>query len=310
MANALTALKSARSYLRDHNAVTWSDPILMPFLQEAFGELIQELELNDIGVIRRTSAIIKVPALTFNLPFQPADIVEPVDMMESKLGASLDSFIDMQGPLNYLPADDPYPDRLRYWSFNAEIISFVGCRQDRQVRLRYDAALPPPNKLTDSLGFIFAERYIGPRTAALALASVERDPTFVDNIAQNALYKIIQTNVVGDQRPVRRRAYRSRKFNFPLVGESLPQISPITPITDSGDIENMAFLPPTNNIDGVTTNFNFLQLPKFMVYNGLILFENLGYTVSVSGLNYVVTLKDVDGNTITPAPKDSLREAV
>lgn len=308
MANALAALRLARSYLKDINAITYTDAHLMPLLQVAFGEMIQELELNDIGTVRRTSAAILVPALEVTLPFQPVDIVVPIDMMERRAGStSKDEFVDMQGPLNYLPADDPYIDRLRYWSFNAEIISFVGCRQNREVQLRYDAALSAPNKLTDPLGFIFAEQFIGPKIASLMLASNERDNTYTEAAAQKALYKLIQTNVVGDQRPVRRRPYRARKiFGWANVGVS----STPAPIPESEGIENMAFIAPQNPPDGIATNFNFLQLPKFLVYNGLILFETIGYSVVVSGLNYVVTIKDILGNTITPANTDVIREAV
>jgi len=308
MSTAKVAIKSARAYLRDLNGITWTDSILLPFLQEAHGELIQNLELNDIGVIKRTSAVILVPAFASMLPFQPDDIVEPINMMERRKGGNKDDFIDMH-QANFLPEDEPYFDRLRLWVWNAEFIQFVGCTSDREVILRYNGALRAPENLNSQLGFIFAERYLGPRVASLALASIEKDNSFLENIAQTALYKLIQTNVVGDQRPVRRRAYRSRKY-FRGFGFGLTVSGPNPTPASNGSIEDMAFTAPSNNPDGVTTNFNFGSLPKFIVYNGLIQFENIGYTVGISGSNYVVTLKDIAGNTITPEVGDVIREAV
>src|SRR5215831_17068819 len=106
MANASAALKSARAYLRDINAVTWTDAILFPFLQEAHGELIQELELNDIGDIHRTSAIILVPAGNLSLPMQPVEMIDPISLMERRPHGNLDDFIDMHR-VTWTPQDDP-----------------------------------------------------------------------------------------------------------------------------------------------------------------------------------------------------------
>ncbi len=197
MSQVSVAIKSARAFLRDINGITWTDSILMPFIQQAHGEMIQELELNSVGVIKRMSAILLVRAGETSLINQPTDIIDPVSMMERQVGGSKDDFFDMQR-VEYIPEDDPR-EVLNYWAWIGEQILFVGCVNDREVVLHYDGIVNTPERITDPLGFIFAERYVGPRVAALCLDSIERDSSKIQAKADEALYKLIQTNVVGNQ---------------------------------------------------------------------------------------------------------------
>lgn len=309
MSTALVAIKSARAFLRDINGITWTDSILFPFLQQAHGEMVQELELNSIGVVKKQSPVLLVQAGDFTLINQPSDIVEPISMMERRVGGNKDDFYDMYR-VNFIPEDEPVQD-LRYWAFNGEQIQFVGCINDREVILRYDGTVSVPERLTDPLGFIFAERYIGPRTAALALDSIEKDSTRLQVLADSALYKLIQTNVLDYQRPVRHRAYRSPKFfrRFGNLFVNAGAVNNTAGDSQTGDFEDVTFFAPSNAPNGSITDFNFSKLPKFVIYNGLMLFAGFGYTVSVVGPNFVVTLKDIAGGTITPQAGDILREA-
>jgi hypothetical protein len=311
MSTALVAIKSARAFLRDINGITWTDSILFPFLQQAHGEMVQELELNSIGVVKKQSPVLLVQAGDFTLINQPSDIVEPISMMERYVGGNKDDFYDMYR-VNFIPEDEPVQD-LRYWAFNGEQIQFVGCIEDREVILRYDGTVNTPERLTDPLGFIFAERYIGPRIAALALDSIEKDSTRVQVLADSALYKLIQTNVLDYQRPVRHRPYRSpkffRRFGNLFVNAGSSGVNGAGGSQPEGDFEDVTFFAPSNAPNGATTQFNFSKLPKFVIYNGLLLFSGFGYTVATIGADYVVTLKDINGATIIPQAGDIIREA-
>ena len=76
---AFVALQSARTYLNDINGVTWTDSVLMPILQEAHRELVQELDLNGVGVLKQQTSPILVPAGSLDLGNnQPYNILEPI----------------------------------------------------------------------------------------------------------------------------------------------------------------------------------------------------------------------------------------
>src|SRR6266568_4384407 len=298
MSLVLAAIKSARAFLRDLNGITWTDSVLMPFIQQAHGEMIQELELNSIGVVKRTSAILLVHAGDTSLINQPTDIIDPVSMLERRVDGSKDDFFDMQR-VEYIPEDDPR-EVLNFWAWIGEQILFTGCTQDREVILHYNGMVNTPERVTDQLGFIFAERYIGARCAALCLDSIDRDSSKIQATADAALYKLIQTNIVGNQFPVRRRAYRSPKF-FRRQGFVVNNVVvSAEQAAEEGDFEDVTFYAPSNSPNGSSTTFNFSKMPKFIIYNGLMLFSGFGYNVAVVGSNFVVTIKDVNGNVITP----------
>ena len=210
MALASVAIKSARTYLNDINGITWSDSILIPLLQEAHGELTLEIEKFFLPVVMYQTGVILVPAGSLTLgASQPSNITVPLSMSERSPGSDLEDFEPMQR-VNFIPTEDQ-DSELTWWSWNQETISFLGATQDVEVLLRYKGTIVTPQKLTDPLGFIFAERFLGPRVAGLALDSVGKDGNKFNTLADSNLYKIVQSNVTSDQRPTRRRAYRSSK---------------------------------------------------------------------------------------------------
>jgi len=116
-------------------------------------------------------------------------------------------------PVTFLPLQDPIQD-LVYWTWIAQQIQFIGATTNKEVKLYYNGYLTAPVTLNDNLGFIFAERFLGPRVASIALSSVnqEKRANYVNEIAQKNLYEVMQYNVTQDQRPSKRRKYRSAKL--------------------------------------------------------------------------------------------------
>jgi hypothetical protein len=161
------------------------------------------------------TAILSVPVgttLLNSVAGYPNNMVRPISMLERDPGTGMNNFIDMIETA-FVPIMDPIDD-LQFWTWMGERISFVGATSSREVLLRYEGTLIPPVTVNDPLGFLQAENYLGPKTAALALKTINKDGQAMDARAEAELYELIKTNVVADQRPTRRRGYRSRKESF------------------------------------------------------------------------------------------------
>jgi hypothetical protein len=210
MSQALVALKLARTYLHDNNAITWTDAELMPLLQVAHSEMVEELKLHQLGTLKAVSARITIPALALDMGVnQPTNIIDPISLVEGDPGADIANFQDMVRT-NFIPFEDQ-TNWLTYWSWIGEKIVFLGANTAREVILRYTGSIATPQYVTDQLGIIFAENFIAPRIVSLAFMNIGKPNQNIEDIAQTNLYKIIQHSVVDDQRPTRRRSYRSGK---------------------------------------------------------------------------------------------------
>lgn len=307
MAQASDALRSARVYLGDINGSTWSDAHLMPFLQEAHSEMVQELELNNTGNLKFQSAPIIVQAGATTLGNnQPTNLINPIEMMEGDPGTDPESYQDMI-KVNFLPYIDQ-DTWLTYWAWIGQVITFLGATATRSVMLRYEGfALPTPQIATDSLGVTFAERYLGPRTAALALSSIQRDNKYLLSLADAALYRIVQSLVNNDQTPVRRKGYRRPKSGWGTWG---PVSIPVGASGTGGSGGTVSWILPLNLADGVRTQFQFASRPNFCSYNGVNQFQGAGYTLSQISGTWTVTFLDILGVIIAPPIGTDIRAEI
>ena len=142
------------------------------------------------------------------LPNMPSNLIFPISMMEKQPTDDVEFYLPMT-QVNFVPQVDPV-EELVYWAWMGNQIMLVGATQNVNVILRYRGSLAVPNTLNDSLGFIFAENYLGARIAALAYMSVN-DSRWSDynSVAEAQLDLIVRMNVVGNQGVgVRRMAYR------------------------------------------------------------------------------------------------------
>lgn len=216
MALASEALDSARVYLNDTKKQIWTDTTLIPYLKEAYRDLLLVLWLNGMPVIKEKSATINVNANALDLGVnQPADLIEPISLKERTQGSS-ESWIPMV-EVGFEP-DISKDTILRYWDWREEKIVFVGATSNREVLLRYWKSLTLPVDATTPLGFIFAEIFLGPQTAGYAAGSVGNttlagELLYVQSqavgIAGGKLDMIVRANVKGSQNlPARRIPYR------------------------------------------------------------------------------------------------------
>jgi len=304
MAQAYVALRSARAYLNDTNGITWTDHVLMPLLQEAHGEMIQELQRYNISVILNQSTVIFVPAFSTNLGTnQPEGLVEPISIDERVPGQDQDAFMPM-ARVTFIPLEDQ-DDVLTYWAWLGQVITFLGATTNREILLRYKGTLATPRLATDPLGFIFAERFIGARIASIAKESVGQDGSNLQNLADLNLHKIMQSNIVNDQRPTRRRPYRAFKGLYGPEGSA--NISGVTS-GPGGTVVN--WIATSTPADGIRSAFTFSGIPKWVSWNGVNQFQGIGYTLAVSSGGYAITFIDGSGNILVPMAGDDIRMGV
>lgn len=212
MALLSVALTEARALLNDPAGTLWTDAFLLPFAQKAHREMQIKIACNGLPVLKKKTAVIDVLAGATDLGVdQPADLIEPIAMSERATGTT-DLFVPMIE--RDRKPDEIVGSTLRYWWWEEETIRFLGATTTRDIQLYYLKGLTVPAAGGASIGLLLGETYIGPRTAALAGASIGNN-TVLDTWTPDAdarIEDIVKYNVQGQQNlPVRRRAYRPRR---------------------------------------------------------------------------------------------------
>ena len=166
-----TALITARTYLNDDMGTVWTDMALIPKAQEAHRELQIKLWNSGSPAVREQSPPILVPAGSTDLGAnQPIDMLQPFKLQEFGVTQAFSDAIDMTEKL-FIP-NVVLVDKLIYWVWREEKISFVGSTQNRNVIVYYRKSVPIPVNAGSEIGILFGEIYIGARTAAMAHGSV------------------------------------------------------------------------------------------------------------------------------------------
>ncbi len=213
MSTVREAFTIARSLLGDDAGVQWTDATLMPKLIQAHGEMVSKLALNGVPSIREMSVAVTITALATTMgASQPSSLIKPIKMSEKTPGEDVSRYILMTKH-DFLPEVVP-STILRYWSYNEELIQFIGATADRDVKLYYEARLTSPAKITDTLVIPLSETYLGPRIVALCMSRSKQVGGNRDlfesasKMAEENLSMIVRTEVKGEQNlPVRRRPF-------------------------------------------------------------------------------------------------------
>lgn len=223
MATAQDVVNEASVLLGDKDQTRWDFDVLIPLIQKAHRELQVDLNLAGLPVLKKTSAVITIPALTLDLTapagggasLQPTDLIEPVDMKERQFGVPTDLFSNMI-QTTWEP-DATQSTTLRYWSWKEEKIIFLGATVAVDVKLHYIKGLAAPTSEGSDLGFINALLFLGPRTAALA-AAVAGNLSVAQALNADAEIqkaKVIRYNVKQMQAvPKRRIPYRRGRVSI------------------------------------------------------------------------------------------------
>lgn len=189
----------------------------LPHLNTAIDDLSEELELNNVAITNVSSAIIPITTLQTDIggttgPVLPADLIEIQRLWERQTGTT-NSFLPMD-KYEFLPNIGTKTSSLVFWSWQKQIINFVGANLPRDVKIDYIAAVLPLAVDENSIITKFNSRgYLSYRTAALCARFIGENPTRADELdreAQRSLDRVLGIDTKGRQSfSARRRPFRA-----------------------------------------------------------------------------------------------------
>ena len=214
--------EKARFLLNDTQGAVYTDEVLLPALQIATDNLRLECEDNNIPFTNVTSASITVPAGVKNIggpggPALPSDLVEVIEAYERIAGTSND-FMQMRRR-NFVPKTDFETTYLEVYTWQRQVIWFIGSTSDIEVKLDYVGnTLSQPTNANSEILIFNSISFLYYRTAALAANFIGENKTRSDELNQEAVAAIETMENIGiknqQSEPVRRRpfmsAYRQR----------------------------------------------------------------------------------------------------
>jgi len=212
------------SLLNDTARSVYTYTAQLPYLNMAYRELGEKLELDNIPVTNETSAVILMEAGVSNIggdggPALPDGLVEIQQLWQRPTGTS-QTFIPIQ-KYEYLPHywDGNETSVFPAWSYEGQIIKFIVCNTDTDVKIDYIKSaienIPDSNKL---ITIINSFNYLGYRNAGLCARFIGENPTRADSLdvqAELAYDRMLGMATKGKQSIVTRRrpfmaSYKSR----------------------------------------------------------------------------------------------------
>lgn len=195
--------------LNDRSRTTWTYEVLLPYLQQAWDDLMLELENNHVKATKEVSSLINVAAGATTVTL-PNNLVSLVSVKERTQGSSED-FTDLEETdwplLNYSTGPT-----LGYYTINGEVLTVPAATTNREVKLRYYKTLSVIESENSVITLINAKPYLTYKTAALAADFSGRAPEVAQSLemrAERALHKAISVKVGSMQsKPIRRPGWR------------------------------------------------------------------------------------------------------
>lgn len=211
-----------RSLVNDSAANWCTDALILPYANSAYRTVQRKLANTGSGLFITDDVLLVVPAVPANQqdpatqvvindatapPNQlPSNLLQPLKLWERRNGSS-DDFTEMVD----LSQAGGLPSRLQdqalgVWEWRTDGLYFIGATEDRQIRLRYEAALPDLTGSSDTILIRNAQEAIA--YAVVPLIGGARGSTFVenmDNLFNDAMEDVIVANVKREQEVSRRR---------------------------------------------------------------------------------------------------------
>jgi hypothetical protein len=128
-------------------------------------------------------------------------MLTPFRVQEYASSAAATTAVDVTESI-FLPLDVAPSAKLVYWAWRKEIITFVPATSDRKVIVYYRKLLSVPRALTDPIGILFGELYVGARAAAIAHGSVGNKDAYatLTDVCKSNFEKVVQSQR-GQQAP-------------------------------------------------------------------------------------------------------------
>ena len=197
-------LTTARTYLNDDNATQFTDPVLIPKIQEAHRELQEELWVGGSPNVRAITAVLHYVANATVLPTLPANFLCPIQGFEN-------SWPTPAAPTVWTPMTEAFFNplgmaqgaTLGYWQWQQETVTVIGATVDRSVVFQYRCLITIPVLATDLIGILFGESFLAARAAAIAAGTVGNAEVYaaMTTLAKENLAKVLSANR-GQQKPL------------------------------------------------------------------------------------------------------------
>lgn len=198
----------------DSDREVYHDATLLPYLQFAFEDYLQDLELNEVPVLNELSTPITIPQgqIVISEGFGlPTDFIDPIQLKERAAGTT-NTFVDMK-ETDFEPQIDQ-TNYLRYWAYREGEIKLIGANRSIDVLLYYIKDLTISG-LSTPITIRRAKTILASRLASLAALNVGQNAdlaTANDNLYRSALQKYLGIQVKRRQGlPARRAGFRSRR---------------------------------------------------------------------------------------------------
>jgi len=215
LASAIMA--NVASLLNDSAQINFTNTALLPYLQIAFQDLKDEMLDNNVPFTNEVSSILQITTSMFDIggntgPALPSDLIEIQGCYERLTGTDDDFTLMVR--MDYLPPITELTDELIYWTWQEQIIQFLGALTIRDVRLNYIGTSVTISSPSTNVGVLNSESYLQYRCASLAAEYIGENPTRaagLQNDAQAALDKFLNLSNKGRQSiATRRRPFLSR----------------------------------------------------------------------------------------------------
>ena len=214
----------AASLLNDTAKSIYTYAVQIPYLNMALNELQEMLELNNVPMTNEVSTAIPITTVMTDIggstgPALPTDLIE-IQQLEERLTGTLDPFIPMTR-FEFLPMITVLTSSLMYWTWQKQIIQFIGANTNRDVKINYiGAVLPPVTVSTTPIALFNSKSFLAYRTAALCAEFIGENKTRADSLnadAGLAMDRLIGISTKGRQAiPIRHRpfmaAYKQRGY--------------------------------------------------------------------------------------------------
>jgi hypothetical protein len=212
-----SVMDRSASLLNDTAKSIFTYVVQLPYLNMAQDELSEVLEQNNVPATNEKSSILVVTTAMTDIggltgPALPSDLIEVRGAYERLSGSSED--FQIMSRVDFLPPFTQLTESLIYWTWQQQIIYFLGATSARDVRLDYLAVVMPTLSSTtgtDNITLFNAKSFLSYRTAALCAEFVGENTSRAQELnefAQMALDRFLSINTKGRQSsPVRRRPF-------------------------------------------------------------------------------------------------------
>lgn len=210
-------MQDASALLNDTARTNFTNENMLPYLNMAWRELREFCQQHNIGVSNKVSTSTVLVAGVTNVggpggPSLPSDLIEIRELYE-RINGTTDDYIPMTRD-DFLPSTRFISSYLTWWSWNGQIIEFVGATGDIQLRIDYIAdifATITVAQLNVNLPLINSHSFLQYRTAALVARFVGENEGRSEELNLTAQLAVDRFNAINTKG---RQAISTRRRPF------------------------------------------------------------------------------------------------